>query len=86
MRRTGRTTRIVNHIVEQLMGVGGCIATDHAAFENDGFNIQSLEKSIVDKVLDAYNAKNKHSNSKIEKTIFDYNGIPAVHFKVVNNN
>jgi hypothetical protein len=85
MRRTGRTTRIVNHIVEQLMSVGGCIATDHAAFENDGFNVKSLEKAIVDKVLDAYNAKNKHSNLKIKKTIFHYNGIPLVHFKVIDN-
>jgi len=33
MRRTGRTRRIVNHTVEQLMSVGEVIVTDHIVYE-----------------------------------------------------
>lgn len=33
MRATGRTTRIVNFAIEQLMNCGNVIVTDHATFE-----------------------------------------------------
>ena len=33
MRQTGRTTRIVQHVVEQLFSVGTCVATDHVVYE-----------------------------------------------------
>ena len=33
MRQTGRTTRIVQYVAEQLYNVGTCIATDHIVYE-----------------------------------------------------
>ena len=33
LRQTGRTTRIVQHVVEQLYSVGTCVATDHIVYE-----------------------------------------------------
>lgn len=33
MRQTGRTTRIVHHVIEQLLNVGTCVATDHVVYE-----------------------------------------------------
>lgn len=32
-RQSGKTTRIINNVIEQLYSVGQCIATDHTCFE-----------------------------------------------------
>ncbi len=31
-RQSGKTTRIINNVIEQLYSVGQCIATDHTVF------------------------------------------------------
>ena len=33
MRRTGKTTRIIDFVVQQLLETGQCICTDHVAFD-----------------------------------------------------
>ena len=49
MRRTGRTRRIVNHTVEQLMSVGEVIVTDHIVYEYPDTS-QRMLQPFVDNV------------------------------------
>jgi len=49
MRRTGRTRRIVNHTVEQLMSVGEVVVTDHIVYEYPDTS-QRMLQSFVDNV------------------------------------
>ncbi len=46
MRRTGRTTRIVNFTVEQLLSVGEVVITDHTTFEFSGRNVNMINHFI----------------------------------------
>jgi hypothetical protein len=81
LRQTGRTTRIVNYIVEQLYSVGTCIATDHIVYEFAP-TIKMLDplKKLVEREVQfrSYGSKTvKISNVNIE-------GIPYVEFRLVN--
>lgn len=51
MRQTGRTTRIVNFAIEQLLSCGNVIITDHAIFEGH----EKANRLLVDKVYDHWN-------------------------------
>jgi hypothetical protein len=41
-RRSGRTTRIANFVVDQLFDVGECIVSDHSVFEDPSFPLDKL--------------------------------------------
>ena len=82
LRQTGRTTRIVQHVVEQLYGVGTCIATDHIVYEFTP-EIKMLKhfKEMVEREVQfrSYGSKTvKTSHMNIE-------GIPYVKFELITN-
>lgn len=71
MRRTGRTTRIKNFIVEQLMSVGGCVATDHTSFEQPGVPLDSLRHLIRSVEKDIHELTNGELVVKYEMYTID---------------
>lgn len=46
MRRTGRTTRTIDFVVQQLLETGQCICTDHVAFEYNDCSQHQLKPFI----------------------------------------
>lgn len=58
MRRSGRTTRIKNFIVDQLMSVGGCVATDHTSFEHGVLPLATFRHLIMAVEKDIYEMSN----------------------------
>ena len=58
LRRTGKTTRIANFVIDQLHSVGEVIVTDHSSFEFPESNVTSSLQFLIDKVekLDAANS------------------------------
>lgn len=82
-RQTGRTTRIVDHIVEQLFSVGECISTDHICFEYENISSQHL-LHLIEKVkrrveIESNGVKTTKSNIFWVDT---KKKIPMVHFKI----
>jgi hypothetical protein len=81
MRRTGRTTRIVQYVVEQLHNVGTCIATDHTVYEYAPKieMVKHFEKEVKNKI---------YSDSKGVKTvnsaIMIINEVPYVKFEMID--
>lgn len=65
MRRSGRTTRIKNFIVEELFSVGGCVATDHTVFEHPELNTRTSLQHLIKQVEEAVFKK---SNGTLEVT------------------
>lgn len=61
MRRSGRTTRIANFVVEQLLSQSRCITTDHTQFETSQYGIDSLKNliSIVENKIFELFGKNR---------------------------
>lgn len=51
MRHTGRTTRIVNFAIDQLLSCGNVVITDHAIFEGH----EKAHHILVDKVYEQWN-------------------------------
>jgi hypothetical protein len=83
MRQTGRTTRIVQHVVEQLFNTGKCISTDHIVYEYSNIGKNSLLE-FVDKVrrqVETYSHGSKTIDSEFIK-VKDYN---MVYFTMKDN-
>lgn len=51
MRRTGRTTRIVNFAIDQLLSCGNVVIADHAIFEGH----EKANHLLIDKVYEHWN-------------------------------
>ncbi len=83
MRQTGRTTRIVQYVVEQLYNVGTCIATDHVVYEHEP-NRQMLN-DFEDKVRREVNFKS-HGSKDVKTTDLDVNGVPFIKFEIIKIN
>ena len=79
MRQTGRTTRIVNHIVDQLYCVGECIATDHVYFEFTDLPLKYLE-TLIEKVRVEIDRLSR--GSRIIRVEIISGAIPLAHFKL----
>lgn len=82
MRRTGRTTKIVQYVVDQLYSVGTCVATDHVAYEFDkaGQMLDHFEKMVIREIdLRSQGLK------KIKTTPLKVDGIPYIKFEVVHS-
>ena len=79
-RQTGRTTRIVYYIVEQLMNHGECISTDHTAYEYKGN--AGVRKSLLhlsEKVDTRIREMSNGSYRAIHRFV-NVNGIEMLHF------
>ena len=80
-RQSGRTTRIVDFVIEQLHSVGQCIVTDHTVFEYPGRVKNNSIKEFVDKVkrrIQFQTNGKKSCSGKIKKV----DNIKIVHFKI----
>jgi hypothetical protein len=81
LRQTGRTTRIVQHVVEQLYSVGTCIATDHIVYEFTP-KIKML-KPFKEKVKREIQFRS-HGSKTIKTSYVNIEEIPYVKFELVN--
>ena len=81
IRQTGRTTRIVQHVVEQLYGVGTCIATDHIVYEFTT-EIKMLKhfKEMVEREVQF----RSYGSQTVKTSHMNIEGIPYVKFELVN--
>ncbi len=80
MRQTGRTTRIVQYVVEQLYDVGVCVATDHTVYEYEPKLSMLIHfKEAVKREIDFRSQGSK----KIKTKDIKIEGIPYVKFEVV---
>lgn len=61
MRQTGRTTRIVNFAIDQLLSCGNVIITDHAIFEGH----EKANHILIDKVYEHWNRMCYSENSHL---------------------
>lgn len=81
MRQTGRTTRIVQYVVEQLYNVGTCVATDHAVYEYEPK--LSMLKHFEDKVKQEI-ADRSCGSKAVKTTNKKVDGIPYIKFELIN--
>jgi hypothetical protein len=83
MRQTGRTTRIVQYVIEQLYSVGTCVATDHVAYEF-GATRQILKhfEEMVRREMEL----RSHGSKKIKTTHLKVEDIPYIKFEVITDN
>jgi hypothetical protein len=82
MRQTGRTTRIVQYVAEQLYNVGTCIATDHIVYEyTPTFKMMQHFKEKVEREIEV---KSNGSNS-VKSTQITVDGIPYIKFELKTN-
>lgn len=80
MRQTGRTTRIVNHITEQLFSVGRCIATDHTAYE---FGVGTLDLLyLIKRVEKNVSSINVSKDLLLEHKKVEVNGVLMIDFRL----
>lgn len=79
MRQTGRTTRIVDFIIDQLHSNGRCISTDHTAFEYQNGMVQATLHHLIELVERRINLHSRGTNS-VESSICKLNGIYVVDF------
>ena len=81
LRQTGRTTRIVQYVVEQLYSVGTCVATDHIVYEFAP-KIKML-KHFKEMVKQEVKFRS-HGSKKVKTTNLKIGEIPYVKFELVN--
>ena len=84
MRQTGRTSRIVDFVVDQLFQFGQCISTDHVAYEYENLSMSGLT-NFVTKVLDRVK-QHTQGTKKAEYNVQKVNNIYVVHFRMVKAN
>lgn len=80
IRQSGRTSRIVNFVVDQLFSVGECIATDHVTFEYEKIP-QTTIMQFIDRVEHAFNMCSFGSHD-LKWEIINVDGRKLVHFKI----
>ena len=81
LRRTGKTTRIANFVIDQLHSVGEVIVTDHSSFEFPESNVTSSLQLLIDKV-EKLDAANSPGNREIEHEFVEVGGIKLIRFKL----
>ena len=82
MRQSGRTTRIVQYVAEQLYNVGTCIATDHIVYEyTPTFKMLQYFKEKVEREIEV---KSNGYNS-VKSTQITVDGIPYIKFELKTN-
>ena len=83
MRRTGRTRRIVNYTVEELMSVGEVIVTDHIVYEYPDTSRKMLQP-FVDNVNKEVKLKFP-SDIILENKFIRVLGKWMIHFYITKN-
>ena len=82
MRQTGRTTRIVQYVVDQLYNVGTCVATDHVDYESPTPELSMLthfkEKVERDVEFRSYGSK------KVKSSHVKVDGVPYMKFELIS--
>jgi len=84
MRQTGRTSRIINFVVDQLMSTGYVVATDHCEYEgvHSLDNLNEFSSRVIARI-------HKETKSKVlvRVNIFNRPGtkINLISFELVNN-
>jgi hypothetical protein len=83
-RQTGRTSRIVDFVVDQLFNVGQCIVTDHIVFEFESTKKSQLEDGLIRKVQErvAFNLRHFEKPIKLNTEIIEVKGFKIVHFEL----
>ena len=81
-RQTGRSSRIIAHIVDELFSVGECISTDHTVFEFGDIKQASLE-NFIQRVIAQVELMSS-GTSKVEYQIGEVFGYKVVHFTMVS--
>lgn len=80
-RQTGRTTRIIQYVVEQLYSVGICIATDHTMYEfTPDMEMLEFFKEKVEREVQF----RSYGSKKIKTSDVDIEGIPYIKFEFVS--
>lgn len=82
MRQTGRTTRIIQYVVEQLFNVGTCIATDHVVYEHKP--TFEMLKHFQESVIKEMDIKS-HGTKKIKTTLITVDNHPYIKFEISLN-
>lgn len=85
MRATGRTTRIVNFAIEQLLSCGNVVITDHAIFEGH----EKANHFLIDKVYEHWNKMCHRENDHLtlryrEHHIGPNEALPGARLKAVH--
>lgn len=81
-RKSGRTTRIVNFIVCELISNGEVIATDHSYYDEKHLSSVSWFIAQVLEAINPYLDANKLSFKTEPVTV---HGVKMIHFKVYKN-
>ena len=81
MRQTGRTTRIVQQVVEQLYSVGSCVATDHVVYEYE--NIKSSMLVHFKEKVEREVEYRSHGSKKVKSSHVNVDGVPHMKFELV---
>ena len=81
MRQTGRTTRIVQHVVEQLHNLGTCVATDHVVYEYPNSKSSMLDyfKEKVEREVEL----RSYGSKKVNTSHVEVDGVPYMKFELV---
>ena len=85
MRQTGRTTRIVNFAIDQLLSCGNVVITDHATFEGH----ERAHHILIDKVYEHWNrmhySENSHLLLKYREHVLGTNeAVPGIRLRAVH--
>jgi hypothetical protein len=80
LRRTGKTTRIANFVIDQLYSTGEVIVTDHTSFEFPNSNNTSSIENLLEKVYRLIEA-NSDGDIKVEHKIIKLDNIKLIRFK-----
>lgn len=79
LRQTGKTTRIVNFVIDQLYSVGEVIVTDHTSFEFPNNNNTPSIETLIDKVYKLIEV-DSFGNVKVKHEIINLNNIKLIRF------
>lgn len=85
-RQTGRSTRIINFVIDQLYSAGEVIITDHVSFEYRGKIKQNDTQIFIDRVINALRISNPSRDwgKELLYEIKELDGIKLVHFRLNN--
>lgn len=83
LRRSGRTTRIANFVVDQLFDVGECIVSDHSVFEDPAWPVTRLNhlSGVVEKIAEVQSNGEMMVDSRIVR--IEGSKYNAVHFTAI---
>ena len=82
MRSTGKTTRFINFVIEQLLSSGQCIATDEDFYTG---LVPKKTMYIFAKKIEKRIENEIPGNRKLEWETTVVNEIPVFHFKLLKN-